>query len=137
MYVMEDILGDETWKMGPYEIALMIDVIEHIEDYVGFLRKAKVKAKLDVSVQTIIIAWPIQESWNRLDTIKALMRKWRLRLRKNTGSDIVDHSYIASRLELPNRGWNTKRFVWPRRFAFFLRQDLAVRIGWLFVPCFS
>ena len=49
-----------------FDIVLAIDVMEHVEDYIGFLKKLKRRGTykifhipLDLSVQSVFRAWPI------------------------------------------------------------------------------
>src|SRR5687767_8242140 len=44
-FYCEDLLSKET---EPFDILLCIDVFEHVEDYMGFLRRMRKKAKLKI-----------------------------------------------------------------------------------------
>jgi hypothetical protein len=47
---------------------------------------------------------------------------------KDTGYEVVDHFYTNTNLELPNRGWKADLMKRPRKAAYRLNPDLAVRV---------
>lgn len=118
-----------------FDIVMAIDVFEHVEDYFGFLRKLKEKAKykifhipLDLSVQTILRSSPIIKSRKSVGHIHYFTKETALETLKDAGYDIVDYFYTGGALELPNRGWKANLLKIPRKFAFAINKDLAVRI---------
>jgi len=118
-----------------FDIVMAIDVFEHVEDYFGFLRKLKKKAKykifhipLDLSVQTILRSTPLLRGRKLVGHIHYFTKETALETLKDTGHEIIDFFYTGGSLELPNRGWKTNLLKIPRKLAFLVNNDLAVRI---------
>lgn len=118
-----------------FDIAMAIDVFEHIEDYFGFLRKFKTKGEykifhipLDLSVQTVLRSTPILTLRKSVGHIHYFTKETAIETLKDAGYEIVDYFYTNSAIELPNRGWKANLLKIPRRFFFSINNDLAVRI---------
>jgi cyclopropane fatty-acyl-phospholipid synthase-like methyltransferase len=129
---LEDLLKND---IAHFDIVMAIDVFEHVEDYFGFLRKLKEKAEykifhipLDLSVQTVFRSSPIIKGRKSVGHIHYFTKETALETLKDTGYSIVDYFYTGGSLELPNRGWKANLLKVPRRLAFSLNQDLAVRL---------
>lgn len=131
-FVLQDLLEENS---ATFDVVLAIDVIEHVEDVFGFLRKLKDKGKykifhipLDLSVQTVLRSSPIAAARESVGHIHYFTKEIALELLKDTGYEIVDFFYTASSLELPNRGWKSKLLSLPRKCAFSINEDWAVRV---------
>lgn len=118
-----------------FDVVMAIDVIEHVEDYFGFLRKLKEKAEykilhipLDLSVQTVLRSSPITKMRKSVGHIHYFTKESALQALTDTGYSIVDFFYTGGSLELPNRGWKANLLKIPRKIAFSLNKDLAVRL---------
>ena len=118
-----------------YDLALMIDVFEHVEDFYGFLKTSRDKAKhfvfhipLDLSVQSVLRAAPILRKRKRLGHIHYFTKETALASLEDSGYTIIDWFYTASYNDLPAKSFKTRLARIPRRMAFFLNQDLCVRI---------
>ncbi len=118
-----------------FDLVLAIDVFEHVDDYLGFLRKLKTKGQytifhipLDVSVQTVLRGWPL--IWNRqhLGHLHYFTKDTALAALRDTGYEVIDHFYTSWALELPNRAWRRRLLRIPRKSMFMLSEDLAVRL---------
>jgi hypothetical protein len=124
---------DET--DASYDIAMAVDVFEHIEDYFDFLRKFKERAEyklfhipLDLSVQTLFRKSPLIKSRESFGHIHYFTKDTALASLKDTNYEIVDHFYTAWSLELPNRGWKSNMFNIPKRVLAKFNKDFAVRL---------
>ena len=131
-FYLSDLLENESEF---FDIAMAIDVFEHIEDYFGFLRKFKDKAEykifhipLDLSVQTVFRANPILKFRKVIGHLHYFTKETALETLKDAGYEIVDYFYTGSALDLPNRGWKANLLKIPRKIAFSINQDLTVRI---------
>lgn len=109
VFRFSDLLEEET---DYYDIAMAIDVFEHVEDYFSFLRKLKNKAKykifhipLELSVQTALRSSPIIKNRKKLGHIHYFTKDTALESLKDTGYEVVDYFYSCGRSELPNKGW--------------------------------
>lgn len=118
-----------------FDVAMAIDVFEHIEDYFGFLRKFKQKGEykifhipLDLSVQSVLRSSPILKSRLSVGHIHYFTKETALAALKDTGYEILDYFYTKGALELPAPEWKTALLNLPRRFFFPITQDLTVRI---------
>jgi len=118
-----------------FDIALIIDVIEHVEDYFDFLRKVKKKANykifhipLDLSVLNVLRASTILAKRNDVGHIHYFTKEIAFRTLIDTGYTIVDYFYTSGSTELPNQSWKSKLLRIPRKILFFLNKDLAARI---------
>lgn len=129
---LEDLLGENTEH---FDIVMAIDVFEHVEDYFGFLRRLRDKATyklfhipLDLSVQGVLRASPIMNSRKIVGHIHYFTKEIALESLKDTGYELVDHFYTGGGLELPNRGWKARLAKLPRKLAFMVNEDIAVRL---------
>ncbi len=118
-----------------FDVVLVIDVVEHVEDYIGFVRKAKDLGRfkvfhipLDLSVQSLARMWPILRLREDVGHIHYFTRDTALAVLRDCGYTIIDTRYTASRLELPDQAASSKVIAPVRRLFHRLRPDLAVRV---------
>jgi len=119
----------------PFDVAMAIDVFEHVEDYIGFLRQFHPLGRykvfhipLDLSVQTVFRASPLRRVRETVGHLHYFTKETALASLAHTGYTVIDHRYTAHAVELPNRGWKATLGILPRRLSFALSEDLAVRI---------
>ena len=118
-----------------YDVVLIADVIEHVEDYIGFVRKVKDLGRykvfhipLDLSVQSLVRMWPILRLREDVGHIHYFTRDTALALLTDCGYRVIDSRYTASRLELPNQATSSKVVAPLRKALHRLRPDLTVRV---------
>ena len=118
-----------------YDLLLVIDVIEHVEDYFGFLRVVRGKAEhklfhipLDICVQRVLLCAPILRRRRELGHIHYFTKETALATLHDTGYEIVDYFYTGGSLERPTSSILYSLGKWPLRLASILNKDLAVRI---------
>lgn len=128
---LEDILEKDV----SCDVLMMIDVVEHVEDYFSFLRKLKSKGKyklvhlpLELSVQGVLRMTPILEGRANVGHIHYFMKQTALASLREAGYEIVDHFYTPGGVELPGLSLKARLMKLPRRLMFALHQDLAVRV---------
>lgn len=129
-------LDDPLGKPGhDYDVVLVADVIEHVEDYFGFVRGVKdlgtwkvFHVPLDLSAQSIARMWPIMNLRAGVGHIHYFTKDTALALLHDCGYEILDWRYTASRLELPNQALSSRIVSVPRRVMHKLNADLAVRV---------
>jgi cyclopropane fatty-acyl-phospholipid synthase-like methyltransferase len=131
-FFLSDLLVEED---ASFDVVMAIDVFEHVDDYLGFLRKLRTKGKykifhipLDLSVQTVLRSSPIINGRASVGHIHYFTKETALATLKDTGYEVVDCCYTSGSLELPNRGWKANVARLPRRMFFSVHKDLAVRI---------
>lgn len=131
-FLSADLLED---KNICFDVAMAIDVFEHIEDYFGFLRKFKQKGvykifhiPLDLSVQSVLRSSPILKCRRSVGHIHYFSKDTALATLEDTGYEVLDYFYTKGSLELPAPEWKTALLNLPRRLFFPINQDLTVRI---------
>ncbi len=132
-YYRGNMLESET----PYsDIALAIDVFEHVEDYRGFLRQLRLKAAhkifhipLDLSVSSVLRGSPLANARKRVGHIHYFTKETAIETLKDTGYEILDHFYTAGSIDLPSKSLAASLARLPRQMIYRLHPDTAVR--WL------
>jgi Methyltransferase domain len=131
-YFLKDLLQEEQ---SSFDVVMALDVFEHVEDYIGFLRELRPRGEykifhipLDISAQTVLRSSPISAVRAKYGHIHFFTKEIALAALKHTGYEVVDYFYTPGNLELPNLDLKKKLMRLPRRLFFALHQDLAVRI---------
>ena len=128
-------LGNLLDEDAHFDLAMAIDVFEHVDDYLQFIKRVKSLAPykvfhipLDLSVQSVFRGWPIMGLRDDVGHIHYFFKQTALSTIEDCGGRVIDHHYTASRLELPNQGFTSQVMKLPRRLMFGLSQDFAVRL---------
>jgi 2-polyprenyl-3-methyl-5-hydroxy-6-metoxy-1,4-benzoquinol methylase len=119
----------------PFDVVLCIDVFEHVDDYLGFLRELRKTGRtfvfhipLNLSVQTLLRVGPIMRGRAQLGHIHYFTKETALATLADTGYRVRDHLYTAGSLELRSQTLLNRLTRLPRRLAFGVHPDLAVRV---------
>ena len=119
----------------PFDVVLMIDVIEHVEDCYAMLRAIKTKGKLkilhiplDLSAQTVLREAPLKKWRRELGHLHFFTKSLALMTLKEAGYEIIDHFYTKTDIELGNRGWRANIMKVPRSLLYSLNEDFAARL---------
>jgi len=117
-----------------FDLVLVLDVIEHVEDYFSFLRAIRHKGRhtvfhipLDLSVQTV---WRTDGILKRRDLYAHLhyfTKETALRTLQDVGYEVLDHFYTPRLIDLPSDRLQ-KILRIPRRIGFALHPDVTVRV---------
>ena len=125
-------IGDDA--DAHFELVLVLDVIEHLEDYFSFLRKVKLKGDykifhfpLDVSVQSVLRRNGLMKTRNMYAHLHYFTKEIALQILLETDYDILDYFYTPRSIDLGSEP-TQKILKLPRRLFFAIQQDLAVRI---------
>jgi SAM-dependent methyltransferase len=110
-------LGDATIISERFfDVILVLDIIEHLEDYFSFLRTIKERAlykifhiPLDLSVPAVLRATPLIRDRQRYGHIYYFTKETALQLLSDRGYNIIDWFYTAVALDLPST--NLKNIV--------------------------
>lgn len=129
----EDFLEADT---GEIDLLMAIDVFEHVEDYIGFIRALRSRATfklfhvpLDLSVQGVLRANAIPSVREKLGHLHYFTKDSALAALRDTGYDIVAWNYTHGTEELPNRAVRTRLTNVARRALRALAgDDLCVRV---------
>ncbi|MCU7550848.1 class I SAM-dependent methyltransferase [Chitinophagaceae bacterium LB-8] len=130
-FYLKDLLEEDIH----YDIVMAIDVIEHIEDYFGFLRKLRNKGTfkifhipLDLSVQTVFRSTPILTGRKHVGHIHYFTKETALASLQDMGYEILDHFYTAGMVEQPGKPIQSKMLSPIRKLMYKLNKDWTVRI---------
>ncbi len=129
-YYCEDLLNKDT---PPFDLLLCLDVLEHVEDYMGFLRKLRGKARykifhipLDLSVQTVLRSMPILRARERVGHLHYFTKETALLTLRDTGHEVLDYFYTPTVEQ--GKALIFKLMKLPRAVLMSLNADLTVRI---------
>ena len=135
-YHLTDLLAADDAR---FDMVLAIDVFEHVDDYLGFLRRLRGKGRhtvfhipLDLSAQTVLRGTPLLTARQTVGHLHHFTQQTALATLRDAGYEVLDHQYTAGALDLPARHWKAALLKLPRRLLFALAPDLTVRAlgGW-------
>jgi hypothetical protein len=117
------------------DLLMAIDVFEHVDDYMGFLRAMKPRAPLklfhiplDLSVQGVLRGKPILQARQSIGHLHYFFKDSALAVLADSGYEIVDWNYTHGAETLPNRALRTRIAKAPRRLLRRINEDLGVRL---------
>lgn len=129
---LADVIEEEKSR---FDVVIVADVIEHVEDYISFLKAIKTRGRykifhvpLDLSVQSVLRSWPILGLRADVGHLHYFFKDTVLATLRDCGYSIIDHQYTASRLELPNQALSSRLMRLPRRMFYSMNPDFAVRL---------
>jgi 2-polyprenyl-3-methyl-5-hydroxy-6-metoxy-1,4-benzoquinol methylase len=134
---MGDVLADE--RGGKYDVLMLIDVIEHVEDYFSLLRGVGPLAQhkllhipLDLSAQTVALDRPLRDGRRDFGHIHYFSRTMALKVLEEVGYQVVDWTYTPSAFIRPADKASTKVLNLARKALWAANQEAAVRLlgGW-------
>ncbi len=115
-----------------YDLILAIDVFEHVENYMGFLRKLRSRGTnhifhipLDMNVLSVVRDHPIVHSRKEVGHLHYFSKNTALMTLKDCGYKIVDYFYTAGVLEKSGGSLKHRLFYIPRKTAFKINKDMA------------
>lgn len=104
-------LADLTELDVTFDLLLVIDVFEHVEDYLGFLRKLLSKANsfmfhipLDLSAQTVLRDGSLLKTRREVGHLHYFTEKTALATLRDTGYEVEDYFFTARGAELAGGG---------------------------------
>lgn len=127
-------LADPSQGDKNYELLLVLDVVEHVEDYFAFLRSMRPVARyklfhfpLDMSVQAVIRRNGMMK--RRLDHahLHYFTKELALQALIDTGYEIQDYIYTPRSNEI-GPSLLQKVFRLPRALLYSMNHDFAVRV---------
>lgn len=131
-YYLRDVILDEN---AFFDILLCIDVFEHVEDYLGFLRNLRNKSQykifhipLDISVISVLRREKLLMERQKLGHIQYFTKETGLATLQDTGYEIIDYFYTANSIELQAKSWMNLLARFPRKIMYYLNKDIAVRL---------
>ncbi len=129
---LKDFLSEDT-KF--YDLVLAIDVFEHVDDYIGFIKNLKRKGinqifhiPLDLSVQTVFRGTPLKVQRELVGHIHYFTKDTALETLRYAGCEVIDYFYTATAIELPPKTLKAKLANIPRKILFNFWPDFTVRL---------
>ena len=118
-----------------FDVMLVLDVFEHVEDHLGFLRRLRPRADhfvfivpLDLSVQRVLRKSALVDSRYTIGHIHAFTRETALATLADCGYRVLDEELVPAQLERPDQE-SRERLVKPlRRLLFAINPGLAARV---------
>ena len=130
-FFQEDLLQNNN----AFDLLLMMDVFEHVEDYIGFIRKCNTKATykiyhipLDISMWSILTNYPASAR-KQVGHLHYFMKDTALATLTDTGQEIIDWFYTHTAFEVNNKGLSFagKAIQLLRRIFYKLKPGFAVK----------
>jgi trans-aconitate methyltransferase len=127
----EDLLATDD----RHELLLAMDVVEHVDDYVGFLRGLRrhgerfvIQIPLDLSVQTVLRASPILHTRRKVGHLHYFSKETALETLRYAGLEVLDWRYTHAAIHAPGRSRKSRLVGWLRALALKIHADMAVRL---------
>lgn len=116
-----------------YDILLVMDVFEHVDDYIGFIRQCAKKADfkiyhipLDISVLGVMRDVPLSAR-KSVNHIHYFTKDTAIATLVDSGQKIIDFFYTPVMIEVHNKKISTKMLNLIRRFCFMINPDFCVK----------
>lgn len=118
-----------------FDLVLIVDVLEHLEDYYGFLRRLKPHGHhfifhipLDLSAYSVGRSYPILDLRASVGHIHYFTKETALAALREMGYEIVDWFYPDQQLMLRGKRFRQKVLALLRQALLRAYADLAVRL---------
>lgn len=118
-----------------WDLLLVIDVVEHVEDYLGFMRAVKDKATykvfhipLELFVLSALHSGFLRKQRQNSGHLHYFTKDILLQVFDDLDYDVLDARYTPGFLVSRGHGWKDDLLHIPRRICFPLHKDLTVRI---------
>lgn len=127
-------LADLLDESLTYELVCCLDVVEHVEDYLGFLRRLRPRGRLklfhlplEITVERLLRTNGFMKVRQRFGHLHHFTRQSALASLEDTGYRVIDWFYTPSELVLPPKSLGQRLARIPRRFVYLLHKGLAAR----------
>lgn len=118
-----------------FDMILVIDLIEHLEDYFSFLRAIRPKSEyklfhipLEMSAEAVYRSKPMLKVRKSVGHLHYFSKDIALQTLKDTGYELIDYFYTASGVELEAQTLKRRLAKIPRKFFFQIHQDWTARV---------
>lgn len=122
-----------------FDLAMAIDVIEHVEDPFAFARDlAEIGTHqlfhipLDMNALSVARGWPVMDARSQIGHIHYFNRDTAIALLRECELEIVAERYTPWAIDQSHKTWKKRLAAWPRRIAFQLSAHASARLlgGW-------
>jgi SAM-dependent methyltransferase len=128
-------LGDIKDEQRHYDLTILMDVIEHLEDYYSFLRDIRDRGDrtilhipLDMCVNHLIRAKPLADIRRAVGHIHSFTKESAFSVLDECGFQVVDHFYTTWAIDFPPRTWRRRLALIPRVVANSISPDFTARV---------
>lgn len=118
----------------PFDLLLCIDVFEHVDDYLGFLRKLRPYGRfmvfhipLDMTVSSVLRCRQLMKTREGVGHLHYFMKETALATLKDTGYNVVDYFYTPGYLGCAKK-IKTYLAILPRMLLSSISQDFAAHV---------
>lgn len=118
-----------------FDLMLVVDLIEHLDDYIGFLRKLKPRGRhtifhipLDLSAYSVWRSYPILDLRASVGHIHYFTKDTALAALADTGYEVLDWFYPRPRTRLRGKPLRQQALALMREALVRANADLAVRL---------
>jgi len=129
-------LKDITKEENHYsDLLLIIDVLEHVENYISFLKKIKPQSKykifhipLEMTVKNILVPRTFEEKRKQSGHIHYFSKETALETLRDCNYQIIDYFFTNALLAFPSRGFKGRLQNMCRKLSYPINKNLAVKI---------
>lgn len=132
-FYCEDFFKSNSY--GESDLIICADVYEHIEDYIGFLKKLLPSGKfflfnipLDISVRTLLTNKVINENFKKVGHLHFFNKNIARSLLEYCNYDIIDTLYAKNFLALKKKSFKQKLLSIPVKIFDKISEDLSASI---------
>jgi SAM-dependent methyltransferase len=127
-------LVDFLEEEGNFDVILVLDVIEHLEDYFTFLRRLKARSRykifhipLDLSMQTVFRKKALLKRRDLYAHVHYFTKETALQTLVDTGYEVLDYFYTPRSIDFGSEA-GEKLLRLPRKVCFAINRDFATRL---------
>ena len=128
------LLDDQPWGRNSFDLVMAIDVLAHVDDYRGFLRRLKsqgayklIHIPLDISVQQLLRETAMIRNRQQHPHLHYFSKRTAMFALEDLGYEIVDWCYTPRMIDIPAH-WRGRLLRLPRRLFFAIHRDIAVNL---------
>lgn len=129
-YFNSDVLAEDK----SFDVMLCIDVFEHVDDYIGFLRNLRSKSKLvvfhiplDMTTQGVLRNLPMKARQS-VGHLHYFSEETAIATLEYAGYKIIDSFFTAKFIERPEATLKARLALIPRRILYYLSPRFAVKL---------
>lgn len=107
-FFLGDVLSADD--VAPFDVILALDVFEHVEDYIGFIKQLRDKSEykifhipLDMSVMSVMRMSPILNARAKVGHLHYFCKETALATLADSGYQVLDHFYTSGPMNRPPR----------------------------------
>jgi ubiquinone/menaquinone biosynthesis C-methylase UbiE len=128
------VLGELTEDSLPYDCLLCIDVFEHVEDYIKFIKSLKNKAKykifhipLDISVLSVIRSTMMTRR-KEVGHLHYFSKETAVATLEHCGYELVDSFYTTCFKDIPSKTIKARIANIPRNLIYYISPKWSARL---------